>query len=380
MIRREPADDIGSAPPTDLFLDLGPEQVLEAVDRGGLETRPVCYPLNSFENRVYEVELADRSRVVAKFYRPGRWSREQILEEHGWLAELAAEEIPICEVRPFPDGSTVQEIDGIFYSLWDRKGGRAPDELGADAVERLGMFVGRMHAVGARADFGHRPRLDADRYVRRQLEFLERQRTIPRPFEARYLRTAEAIAGIADRQLPRFDVQRIHGDLHLGNILFRDGLLRVLDFDDSCTGPAVQDLWLALPGRDAETERRRWAFLEGYERFRLFDPDSLVLVEILRGLRLVRYCGWLARRWHDPAFRQGWPHFGTEEYWQEETRDLELQLAEIRRRSEGDERGSRSIGAGSRDWGSDRPMGAAGAGDDGPELTNKDFFWDWEGD
>ena len=377
MSRQEPDDDIGSAPQTDLFLALGPERVLEAVERGGLSTRPVCYPLNSFENRVYEVELSDRSRVVAKFYRPGRWTREQILEEHRWLDEMAAEEIAVCEVRPFPDGSTVQQIDGIFYSLWDRKGGRAPDELDETSIERLGMFVGRMHAVGARGGFEHRPSLDADRYVRRQIRFFEQEKTIPRAFEARYLRAAEGIAEIAERRLPSFDHQRVHGDLHLGNVLFRDGLLRVLDFDDGCMGPAVQDLWLALPGRDRDTERLHYAFVDGYERFRLFDLDSLALVEILRGLRLVRYCGWLARRWHDPAFRLGWPHFGTEEYWQSETRDLEEQWAEIRRREDGPAALSRSTGIGYGPMAI--PETKKSAGDD-VELTNKDFFWDWEGD
>ncbi|MEM8930440.1 MAG: serine/threonine protein kinase, partial [Acidobacteriota bacterium] len=239
--------------PTDLFVTLTPERVLDAVEHGGLETRPVCYPLNSFENRVYEVELADRSRVVAKFYRPGRWSEAQILEEHAFLTELAEEEIPVCEVRPFPDGSTVQTVDGIHYSLWDRKAGRAPDELDDTSVQRLGAFVGRMHAVAGRRRFEHRPRLDADRYVRRPIAFLERRRMIARAYERRYLAAAEGIAEIADRELRGVETLRLHGDLHLGNVLFRDGLLRVLDFDDGCTGPAVQDLWLALPGRDGET-------------------------------------------------------------------------------------------------------------------------------
>ncbi|NJL29680.1 MAG: phosphotransferase, partial [Thermoanaerobaculia bacterium] len=132
---------------TDLFLALTPEKVLRAVEAAGLRSSPVCYPLNSFENRVYEVELEDRSRIVAKFYRPGRWSEAQILEEHRFLAQLEAEEIPVCNVRPFPDGSTLKRIDNIYYSLSDRRGGRAPDELDDRAVRRLGMFVGRLHNV-----------------------------------------------------------------------------------------------------------------------------------------------------------------------------------------------------------------------------------------
>ena len=353
---------------TNLFLDLTPEKVLDAVESSGLATRPVCYPLNSFENRVYEVELADGSRIVAKFYRPGRWSEEQILEEHQFLADLAAAEIPVCEVRPSPAGHTVQTIDGIHYSLWDRRGGRAPDELDGDAVYRFGMFVGRMHNVGVDRDFKKRPRLDADRYVRRQTAFLEAEKLIPKPFEARYLRAAEAIADQADAMLAGTETQRIHADLHLGNVLFRDHELRVLDFDDACVGPPVQDLWLALPGRDEDTARRRALFIEGYERFRLFDHSTLRFVEVLRGLRLVRYCGWLARRRQDPAFQMGWPHFGTDDYWQTETADLEEQLEIIRKGA------SASL---DKAYGTS-PSAVTDA--DESELTNKDFFWDWEGD
>ncbi len=354
---------------TDLFLSLTPERVLEAVEASGLRCRPVCYPLNSFENRVYEVELEDRSRIVAKFYRPGRWSREQILEEHGFLAELAAEEIPVCTVRPFPDGETLRRKFDIYYSLSDRRGGRAPDELNDLAVERLGMFVGRMHNVAVRRPTASRPRLTADHYVRRALDWMGRHRTLSGLVKRRYFAAAEAIADVADELAAGVATHRVHGDLHLGNVLFRDGELRVLDFDDMVTGPAVQDLWLALPGRGREVERQRQILLEGYERFRSFDRSTLRLVEPLRGLRLVRYAGWLARRWHDPAFRAGWPHFGTGEYWERETSDLEEQLAAVREAAE-------SVAA-------TAPAQAAGhvaLPQDEELLSNKDYFWDWEGD
>ena len=352
---------------TDLFLQLTPEKVLEAVERSGLQTNPVCYPLNSFENRVYEVELSDKSRIVAKFYRPQRWTEHQILEEHDFLDQLAGAEIPVCRVRPMPGGQTLDSINGIYFGLWDRRGGRALDELTGEVAYRLGMFVGRMHGIGAEQPFTHRPRLDADRYIRRQLELLETERQIPAAFERRYLKAAEAIADIADRTLDDSTYQRIHGDLHLGNILFRDQELRVLDFDDGCMGPPVQDLWLALPGRDPQSVFLRDRMIEGYERFRLFDHRSLHWIEVLRGLRLVRYCGWLARRRHDPAFQLGWPHFGTEDYWQTETTDLEEQLAIIQRGEAMDApRGPNAV---------DRTSGS-----EPEELTNKDYFWDWEGD
>ncbi len=363
---------------TDLFLSLTPERVLEAVEASGLRCRPVCYPLNSFENRVYEVELEDRSRIVAKFYRPGRWNREQILEEHGFLAELAAEEIPVCTVRPFPDGETLRRMGDvvpergnsrIYYSLSDRRGGRAPDELGDLAIERLGMFVGRMHNVGARRPAPSRPRLTADHYARRALDWMDRHGTLSGQAKRRYFAAAEAIAEIADQLAAGVATHRVHGDLHLGNVLFRDGELRVLDFDDMVSGPAVQDLWLALPGRGREVERQRQILLEGYERFRTFDRSTLRLIEPLRGLRLVRYAGWLARRWHDPAFRAGWPHFGTVEYWERETSDLEEQLAAVREAAESTVVAGSEVAAGHLALPPEEEL-----------LSNKDYFWDWEGD
>lgn len=349
---------------TDLFLTLTPERVLKAVEAGGLECNPVCYPLNSFENRVYEVELADRSRVVAKFYRPGRWSEAQILEEHQFLADLAGEEIPVCTMREFPGSGTLRTIDGIFYSLSDRRGGRAPDELNEPTARRLGMLVGRLHNVGAAGEAEHRLRLDADTYVRQNLDWLDEHQVLPGHLQDRYADAALAIAAIADRRMEGVPVHRIHGDLHLGNILFRDGLLNVLDFDDMVTGPAVQDLWLALPGRDAYTLNLREKFLEGYVQFRDFDRSTLALVEPLRALRIIHYAAWIARRWHDPAFPAGWPHFGTPEYWERETQELEEQLAVIRGEMTPEEAQAHLLEETTQEE---------------PALTNKDYFWDWEG-
>ena len=187
---------------------------------------------------------------------------------------------------------------------------------------------------------------------------------LPHHLKDRYFDTALSIAAIADRRMAGVPVHRIHGDLHLGNILFRDGLLRVLDFDDMVIGPAVQDLWLALPGRDEWALRQRELFLEGYEQFRLFDRSTLGLIEALRGLRIVHYATWLAKRWHDPAFPAAWPQFGDPDYWDREAEDLAKQLAVIR--------------------GELVPEDGAAAAEDGKReeevvLTNKDYFFDWEG-
>jgi Ser/Thr protein kinase RdoA (MazF antagonist) len=343
---------------TELFLALTPEKVLEAVEAAGVGVRPLCYPLNSFENRVYEVELDDRTRVVAKFYRPGRWTASQILEEHRFLSELDAEEIPVATARPFRNGKTLATIEGIHYTLFDRKGGRAPDELTPALAERLGMLVGRMHAVGARRADADRLPLTSEAYVRRDLDWLERQKLLPERLAHRFLAAGRKIAEVYDRASAGVVTLRLHGDLHLGNLLERDGELRLLDFDDSMIGPAVQDVWLALPGRDASAVALRESLLEGYERFRLFDPAELKLVEPLRGLRMAHYAVWLARRWNDPIFPKNWPHFGTEEAWERETNDLEEQAALVLRL--------------------EQHGPAAVARDDGEEITNRDLFWDWE--
>ena len=348
----------------DLFLSLTPERVLRAVDAGGLNASPVCYTLNSFENRVYEVELEDKSRIVAKFYRPGRWSAEQILEEHAFLAELDAEEVPVCTVRAFPDGSTLKQVEHIYYAIFERRGGRAPDELGDETVRRLGMFVARLHNVGARHPARHRPSLDARTYGHDAVAWLMEHDSLPAAFARRYRDAAAEIAETAERWMEGVPVHRIHADLHLGNLLLRDGVLNVLDFDDMRIGPAVQDVWLALPGRDSWARRQREIFLEGYEQFRGFDRSTLRLVEPLRGLRMIHYAAWLARRWHDPAFKAAWPHFGTTDYWHQETEDLEEQVATIR--------GERQTYEPDSTPAYSFPAEEA--------LTNKDYFWDWEGD
>lgn len=355
------------------FFQLHPERVLDAVERAGLACRPLCYALNSFENRVYEVELADRSRIVAKFYRPSRWSEAQILEEHELLGELVEAELPVCAWRPFPDGRSLHTFQGLHYAFADRRAGRAPDELDETLAHRLGVFVGRMHGVASRRPFRHRPRLDADSYIRRETAFLREEKLIAAPYEARYLRATDTLADLADRAWPQHDQLRLHADLHLGNILLRDQELRVLDFDDAVSGPAVQDLWLAIPGRDRFSEALRASFLEGYEMFRPFDRASLRLIELLRGLRMVRYCAWLARRYEDPAFRLGWPDFGTEDYWRTTTEDIEEQL-----------RVAQGISRAPAEEPADRvPVGVVdpdAAAEAELELTNKDFFWDWPGD
>ena len=308
---------------TDLFFALTPHKVLEAVEKAGYACNPLCYPLNSFENRVYEVELEDRTRVVAKFYRPGRWTEAQILEEHEFLRDLEEAEVSVCPPLRLPNGRTLEDIDGIWYCIFPRKGGRAPDEPDDELLMRLGMLTARMHNVGAARNAEHRLRLDGNEFVRKSLTLFHERSSIPRRLVGRYENAAEYVANSIDDYLKTADVHRIHGDLHHGNLLLRDDVLCVIDFDDMSIGPAVQDMWLLIPGRDVESRLQRESFLEGYTQFRSFDRRTLALIEPLRGMRRIHYAAWVTRRWHDPIFPRTFPQFGTESYWEEETRDLE---------------------------------------------------------
>ncbi|MCC7384513.1 MAG: serine/threonine protein kinase [Deltaproteobacteria bacterium] len=312
----------------DLFFRLTPDWVLHAVEAGGFEPSGHSLALNSLENRVYDLRLEDGSHVVAKFYRPGRWSKEAILEEHQFLAELREAEIPVCAPIQFADGRTLHEVEGIYYAVWPRTGGRAPDELDEDNAEILGRLVARIHNVGAAGSAPHRRRLDTARFVGESLETLK-QGFLPRDWSSRYERAALALGAIYDQRSRGIPVHRIHGDCHLGNLLRgREGYF-FLDFDDFMLGPAVQDVWMLIMGRDEEALHLRQVFLKGYRQFRPFEERWLRLIEPLRALRVIHYAAWIARRWNDPAFPGAFPQFNTEQYWERETIDLERQLGLI---------------------------------------------------
>jgi Ser/Thr protein kinase RdoA (MazF antagonist) len=334
---------------TKFFFDLTPDRVLEAVEASGLRCSGRCAALNSFENRVYEVELEeeegsdDRSasavfarRRVVKFYRPGRWSREQILEEHEFLLDLKKAEIPVVAPIVFENGQTlhVEKESGIFYALFPKVGGRAPDELQDDQLQWIGRLLARIHSVGASRPSLHRIEINAQNYGRKNLASLLEGNWIPLEFAARYEKTANEICDLTDQMfatLPASSIHRIHGDCHLGNLLLNQSGPFFLDFDDMARGPAVQDIWLLVPGRDEDSIRQRQVLLEGYEEMRSFNWSTLRLIEPLRALRFIHYSAWIARRWNDPAFPLAFPQFGSHRYWQEGVQDLEEQLRLIRK-------------------------------------------------
>ena len=315
-------------PATVAFLGLTPHATLDAIDSTGLRSSNLCMALNSFENRVYSVALEDGTPLVVKLYRPGRWTAAQIHEEHAFLSALAQADVPVCDVYPLPSGDTLARVGALHLALFPRRGGRAPDELTVAMSARLGAMTARMHNVGAALDVRHRVALTADR-MDDALDWLLDHQVVPAALLDRYMDAGREVAAVLDQRLREVPVHAIHGDLHVGNLILRQGALHLLDFDDMMRGPACQDLWLLLPGRDPFTLRRRAAFLTGYRRFRDFDDRWMSLVEPLRGYRYVTYATWLARRWHDPIFPQTWPDFGTDKWWQQATQDLEDVLAHL---------------------------------------------------
>jgi Ser/Thr protein kinase RdoA (MazF antagonist) len=257
---------------------------------------------------------------VVKFYRPGRWTKEQIQEEHSFLSECAAQEIPVVPPIAFQDGSTLREVPGagIWYAVFPKVGGRILDEMSEDELRQIGRLLARLHNVGATKEFKHRLRLSSESYGTANLEFLRNNRLLPASIEGHYLRVAELIIKTSEPWFREVPHQRIHGDCHIGNILWHSRGCYIVDFDDSLTGPCVQDLWLLTPGRDEAAMKYRERIVEGYEMMRPFERSDFRLVEPLRALRMIHFTTWIAKRYDDPAFKQIFVDYGSERYWREQ--------------------------------------------------------------
>jgi Ser/Thr protein kinase RdoA (MazF antagonist) len=273
--------------------------------------------------------MDDAPPLVAKFYRPERWSDAQILEEHAFVSELVGHEIPVVGALSI-DGRTLHQYGGFRFAVFERRGGRAPELDRADTLEWMGRFLGRIHAVGACRAYETRPALDIDSFGEEPLAYLLQHALIPDELFEVYRGVArQALDGVKrcyDRA-GEVAVLRLHGDCHCGNVLWTDAGPHFVDFDDSRMGPAVQDLWMLLSGERAEQTVQLADLLAGYEDFFEFDPRELYLIEALRTLRLIHYSAWLARRWHDPAFPAAFPWFGTQRYWQDRILELREQVA-----------------------------------------------------
>lgn len=331
-------NDVWGETSTQFFFSISPERILEAVESAGFRCTGRVLPLNSMENRVYEVEIeidepqapSDRFRIV-KFYRPGRWSREQILEEHSFLRELEEAEISVVSPCRFLDGTTLSEVPGvgIYFCLFPKRGGRSPDELMGEDATQVGRLVARIHAVGKCRSALFRVQLNPLTYGMGNLRYLVDEGHIPVNVKQGWINTVEEICRISEPWFDETSVQRIHGDCHLGNLLRSTAGYFAIDFDDYVMGPCIQDLWLLLPGQYQERRADWEILLEGYEQMITFDRKSLRLIEPLRALRYVHFCAWIARRWKDPAFPKYFPNFNTPGYWAEKLVDLQEQLERI---------------------------------------------------
>ena len=315
---------------------LTPDRVLDAVESVGVRADGRLLALNSYENRVYQIWLEEpfaatgsAQAVVAKFYRPNRWSDAQILEEHEFVAELAGREIPV--VAPLAiAGRTLHECAGFRFAVYPKRGGRAPELEDPAILEWMGRFIGRIHAMGAVRPFSTRPALDIATFGEEPREYLLDHGFIPPDLLPAWKSVADqALDGVrrAFGRAGETRTLRLHGDCHAGNVLWTDDGPHFVDFDDSRMGPAVQDLWMLLSGDRATMTRQLADVLAGYEDFHEFDPRELHLVEALRTLRLIHYSAWLARRWDDPAFPAAFPWFNTQRYWQDRVLELREQVA-----------------------------------------------------
>jgi Ser/Thr protein kinase RdoA (MazF antagonist) len=314
------------------FDQLGPDAILDALQSAGWRGDGRLLALNSYENRVYQVWLEDGQSVVAKFYRPERWSDEQILEEHRFTIELSEAEVPVVPplVGLLDTARTLHEHSGFRFAVYPRRGGRSPELDDPQTLEWMGRFIGRIHALGSVRPFEHRATLNIDRFGIEPRDWLLAHAHIPSDllpsWRAAVDQCLDAVSQAFDRT-GTVRTLRLHGDCHAGNVLWTDDGPHFVDFDDACNGPAIQDLWMLLSGTGSDMSRQMIDVLEGYRDFMDFDRRELQLIEPLRTLRLIHYSAWIARRWSDPAFPAAFPWFGAARYWQDRILELREQIA-----------------------------------------------------
>ncbi len=312
------------------FATLSPDLVLDAVESLGYLSDARVLALNSYENRVYQVGIEGETPLIAKFYRPARWSDAAIREEHAFSLELAEHEIPV--VAPLlRDGESLFEHAGFRFALFPRRGGHAPEPGNLDQLYRLGQLLGRLHGVGASRPFQHRETMTVENFGHQSLACVLDSGFLPTSLRPAYESVARDLLARLDALFAsvRYTAIRLHGDCHPGNLLYRDEAFHMVDLDDCRMGPAMQDLWMMLAGERQERLSQLSELMEGYQEFHDFDRRELALIEGLRSLRLLHYSAWLARRWDDPAFPMSFPWFANERYWGDQILALREQLAAL---------------------------------------------------
>ena len=309
---------------------LTPDLVMDAVESLGLLTDQRVFPLNSYENRVYQVGIDESVPVIVKFYRPNRWSRDAILEEHDFTRELKAADLSVVEPSQI-NGQTLHHFEGFDFAVFPRQGGYAPEIDSFDTLFRLGNTVGRMHQVGSVKPFEYRRSMSIEDWASKNRDFLMQGGFLSDSLAPAYETLSADLIEKMEQIWEGVDYTpiRLHGDCHIGNILWRDDTAHFVDFDDCIMGPAIQDIWLFLSGDRMQQTGQLMEFIEGYEEFYEFEPKQLRLIETLRTMRMMNYAAWLARRWEDPAFPMHFPWFNTERYWSEHILELREQFAKL---------------------------------------------------
>ncbi len=311
------------------YAELRPEQIIDSLEALSFRCDGRFLALNSYENRVYQIGIEDDHPVVAKFYRPGRWSDDAILEEHQFTLELADQDLPVVEPLEIA-GTTLHFIGSFRVAVYECRGGRAPDLDNFDLLRQLGRLVARIHLIGETRSFQFRPAIDINSYGVESCEYLLNHGFIPEELIPAYESIAELVLSGIEACYERAGATReirLHADFHPGNVLVANDRFHIVDFDDTRTGPAVQDLWMFLSGDQNEQAPQLAALLRGYQEFRRFDARELNLIEALRSLRIMHYAAWIARRWSDPAFKIAFPWFDSVRYWDEHVLALREQVA-----------------------------------------------------
>lgn len=310
------------------YAGLTPDVVLDAIEHCGYHPNGSLLALNSYENRVYQVGT-DTAPLIAKFYRPGRWSNAAIQEEHDFTHELLAQEIPVAAPL-IMNGTSLHTEAGYRFALFARQGGHWPELNSTEERQWMGRFIGRIHAIGSTRAFSHRTRLDIKTLGHDASRYLLENNFLPAHIEVAYQTLVDDLLPQIQQGFTHagdFKEIRLHGDCHPGNVLWTDDGPHFVDLDDCRTGPAIQDIWMLISGERQEMESQLADILEGYNQFHDFSFRELHLVEPLRTLRMIHYAAWLARRWNDPAFPQAFPWFNTANYWESHILSLREQAS-----------------------------------------------------
>lgn len=324
------------------FHELTPDHVLSATEKRGKRLTGRVMALNSVENRVYDVELASAedfgkgfssTNVILKFYRPGRWSREQILEEHRFLETLNEFEVPVVAPLEF-NGSTlhVHEGNNLFFALFPKVQGRLKDELIKEEIDQVGRLIGRIHNIGSMGAFKHRLALTPSTFVEASRKTLTDLKPVEHMSFQHYLTLLDQLAPLLSSQFAHLEVQRLHGDFHRGNVVWTSAGPFAVDFDDCLTGPIEQDLWLLFAGLDEYSLADRERFLGAYKEMTRKSQVKLGLTESLRTMRMIHFNAWIAKRWDDHSFQRLFPQFPSANYWDQQLIDLRVQMGLIQER------------------------------------------------